>query len=275
MPVAILAHLFRKSAPCTIEAALPSALLASVVERYIWYTHEGDAAKIWATADGQPALLFVLDAPYHISFTGRYQLNFSYAFCCTGTLQNTYISNLPAGTRLLVVKFTTDGLALLLRQRLAAIAPTPLIPITGIWKHEGLPLAMAICKAGTPAIQVRLLEDFLQQLLPVHSSANYLLERAITLIKTCKGQTNVQALCATLKVNYKWLERHFKHALGIPPKTYISNLRFLHAYFDVQENTAALTHIALENGYYDQNHFIKAFRQHTGQVPSDKINKYA
>jgi len=275
MPVAILAHLFRKSAPWAITTVMPAASLESVVERYIWYTHKGDAEKVWAAADGQPALLFILDAPHNISFTGMHKLKFSNAFFCMGTLQNTYISNLPAGTRLLVVKFTTDGLALLLQQRLTVIAPTPLIPITGIWKLQGPPLAMAICNTPAPAVQVNLLETFFQQLMPGDTSVNYLLERAITLIKTCKGQTNVHTLCEALKVNYKWLERHFKHTLGITPKTYISNIRFLHAYFDVQQNTAALTHIALENGYYDQNHFIKAFKQHTGHVPSDNMNKYA
>lgn len=275
MPVAILAHLFRKSAPGDITTAMPAASLESVVERYIWYTHSGGAEKIWAAADGQPALLFILDAPHGITFTGTHKLKLSYAFFCMGTLQNTYISNLPAGTRLLVVKFTTDGLALLLQQRLTVIALTPLIPITDIWKLQGQPLAMAICNAATPAVQVSLLETFLQQLMPGHASVNYLLEQAITRIKTCKGQTNVHALCEALKVNYKWLERHFKHTLGLPPKTYISNIRFLHAYFDVQQNTAALTRIAFENGYYDQNHFIKAFKQHTGHVPSGNTTKYA
>jgi len=76
------------------------------------------------------------------------------------------------------------------------------------------------------------------------------------------------------RINYKWLERNFKKHLGISPQNYLLMRRFLNAYLDLDAlTTKDLLQIAIDNGYYDDNHFIKDFRRFSGVPPKTYFNK--
>lgn len=89
-------------------------------------------------------------------------------------------------------------------------------------------------------------------------------------IDKCKGQLIVRELLERYgnRLNYKWLERNFKKHLGISPQQYILLQRFLNAYLDLEASSSKdLLQIAIDNGYSDDNHFIKDFRQYSGMPP--------
>jgi AraC-like DNA-binding protein len=264
MPVEILADIFRRR----LTAITPAATLEEVVEGYYLYTCGETVQQVWATLDGHPALLFLLDPPYHIRFTGANAATLHDAFFCCYGLQHTYIQPWQKGMRLLVVKFTCNGLYRLLQQPLQAAAPAPLVSIAAIWGAAGIQLAAQVRNAAAPVEQAALLDTFFECRLPAYKEAGYLVQAAAEQVRERKGQLSVEELCRQLGVNYKWLERNFRKQMGITPKTYISTIRFLHAYINTGGREANLTHVALEHGYYDQNHFIKEFRKHTGRTPS-------
>jgi AraC-like DNA-binding protein len=77
-----------------------------------------------------------------------------------------------------------------------------------------------------------------------------------------------------VRLNYKWLERNFKKHLGISPQSYLLVRRFLNAYIDLDSLTSKdLLQIAMDNGYYDDNHFIKDFRRFSGMPPKTYFNR--
>jgi len=77
-----------------------------------------------------------------------------------------------------------------------------------------------------------------------------------------------------VRLNYKWLERNFKKHLGISPQSYLIIRRFLSAYIDLDSFTSKdLLQIAIDNGYYDDNHFIKDFRRFSGVPPKTYFNR--
>ncbi|KAA2245172.1 helix-turn-helix transcriptional regulator [Chitinophaga agrisoli] len=266
MPVDLLAHIFREK----VSVVAPAAALREIVCGYYWYTCSEGNTPLWATLDGEPALLFLLDAPYTISFTGGNAITLEQAFFCCYGLQNTYISAWPQGMRLLVVKFSCNGLYQLLQQPLLSITRSPLVAMADVWGADGLALAAAIRNTGNPRGQAAVLDTFLRRQLPIQPQAAYLVRAAAVQIRQSKGQLSVQTLCREFGVNYKWLERNFKNQLGITPKVYINTIRFLHAYFSMEDYPGNLTCLALEHGYYDQPHFIKEFKRHTGGVPSGR-----
>jgi AraC-like DNA-binding protein len=263
MPVEILADIFRRR----LNAIAPAAALQEVVEGYYLYTCGESAQELWATLDGHPVLLFLLDPPHSIRFTGAHTATLEDAFFCCYGLLHTYIRPWKQGMRLLLVKFSCNGLYRLLQQPLTAVATVPLVSIADIWGEAGLQLAKQVRSTTAPPEQTALLDAFLLSRLPAYKEADYLVQAAVKHIREHKGQLSVQDLCDHLKVNYKWLERNFRKQLGIMPKTYMGTIRFLHAYLN-RGGEDNLTRVALEHGYYDQNHFIKEFRKHTGKTPS-------
>jgi AraC-like DNA-binding protein len=266
MPVDILAHIICHQFSPAVKVLRPSAALLHVVECYCWYTHLHNSS-VWAAVDGQPALVLLLNTG-SIQFTGQQAMVIREGFFCNGTLENTYLGEMPTGTQLLVIKFTADGWAYL--KEIPAVAPvlanttTPVIALP----TDLLPLLTATRNAGSPLQQAMVLDAFLTQQLPDDITGNFLLQTAAGIIKQRRGRITVSAVCDTLKVNYKWLERNFRTSTGVTPKHYISNIRFLHAWLDVQRAVQPLAGIALDNGYYDQNHFIKAYKKYTGTVPT-------
>lgn len=260
----MLARIFREE----LGSVAPAAGLEELVAGYYLYSCGPGSGRVWAALDGHPALLFLLDPPYTIRFTGAHAAVFRQAFCCCYGLQNTYIAAWPRGMRLLVVKFTCNGLYQLLQRPLPAAAAGPLVPIDALWGPAGHQWAAEVCRAEGQSAQVALLDAFLLSRLPASRQAGYLVQAAVSHIRESRGLVGVQELCRQLGVNYKWLERNFKSRLGITPKHYINTIRFLHAYFSTGTRQTSLTAVALQHGYYDQNHFIKDFRKYTGRPPS-------
>lgn len=85
-----------------------------------------------------------------------------------------------------------------------------------------------------------------------------------------RGALSVKALNNAFKimVNYKWWERNFKRYVGLSPQHYILLQRFLHAYMELEATPhKKLLEVALNNGYCDENHLLKDFRQYCGKPP--------
>lgn len=61
--------------------------------------------------------------------------------------------------------------------------------------------------------------------------------------------------------------RIFKDWLGLSPSKAIAVRQFNHALENMHYNSETMTQMALTNGYYDQPHFIRAFKQFSGMTP--------
>ncbi len=73
-------------------------------------------------------------------------------------------------------------------------------------------------------------------------------------------------IAALFNISVPYLARTFKRKEGSTIGDYIRNVRSLNAYFD-SLNDKKLTSVALENGFYDQSHFIRTFRAVYGSNP--------
>jgi transcriptional regulator GlxA family with amidase domain len=91
-------------------------------------------------------------------------------------------------------------------------------------------------------------------------------------IHKIKGNSTVRKVTNDAGVNYKWLERSFVQHIGLLPKEYIQLQRFIHAYLElVGSDHVDLMRIAISNGYYDSNHFLKDFKAYTGKTPIEYL----
>lgn len=100
-----------------------------------------------------------------------------------------------------------------------------------------------------------------------------LLHSAVELINQTRGQISVTNVIKELGVNYKWLERNFTKHMGLTPKEYIQLQRFISAYINLHAEPNDLLNVAITNGYYDYNHFLKEFKDFTGKTPVEYISR--
>jgi len=85
-----------------------------------------------------------------------------------------------------------------------------------------------------------------------------------------KGQISVDQLAQKCNVSNRTMERLFYVNMGISPKEFISIVRFQRVLKALQNgySKGQLLQIAFEMGYYDQAHFIRDIKKHSGLTPS-------
>jgi AraC-like DNA-binding protein len=75
-------------------------------------------------------------------------------------------------------------------------------------------------------------------------------------------------------ISEKQVTRIFNNRVGVSAKTFMKIIRFQNAIKIINtRKIAKLVDIALEEGYYDQSHFIRDFYEFTGINPSEYIKK--
>lgn len=80
-------------------------------------------------------------------------------------------------------------------------------------------------------------------------------------------------MAALFDITVPYLARTFKRKEGSTIGEYIRSVRSLNAYFD-SLNQKKLTSVALENGFYDQSHFIRTFKAVYGSNPLAHRKKF-
>jgi AraC-like DNA-binding protein len=94
---------------------------------------------------------------------------------------------------------------------------------------------------------------------------------AVSAVKRCKGMVSVDVLAKGHNLTTRTLERLFMKEMGIPPKVFISIVKFMHASKRIQKNDQkdSLFRIAYEMGYYDHSHLTREIKKFSGLNPSE------
>ncbi|MEQ8470382.1 MAG: helix-turn-helix domain-containing protein [Marinoscillum sp.] len=121
-------------------------------------------------------------------------------------------------------------------------------------------------RVATSDIQrIRVVEQFLSgQIRPVQTDR--LIAEAIKLIYQSSGTIRIKELNDKLAISQSPFEKRFRKVVGTTPKKFASIVRF-NIVLDNLKDPKSLTEISYENGFFDQAHFSKDFRQFTGDSP--------
>jgi AraC-like DNA-binding protein len=121
--------------------------------------------------------------------------------------------------------------------------------------------------AATDKQRIRIVEQFLlAQLKDIE--ADKLIVEAVKLIYQSKGTIRVKELNEKLFISQSPFEKRFRKVVGTTAKKFSSIVRF-NSVLDDLSKTKTLTEICYENNFFDQAHFIKDFKQFTGDTPEN------
>lgn len=102
----------------------------------------------------------------------------------------------------------------------------------------------------------------------------YYLNRAAEIIRKVNGNISINELSNKFYISTRQLEREFKQKLGISPKSYMKIARLNEVNRKIQNGERVdLTEISYSTGYSDQAHFIRDFKNFTGESPKVFLNK--
>ncbi len=141
-------------------------------------------------------------------------------------------------------------------------------------KKEIIFVEEQLAEAFSLQARIQIVEQFLmKRFCPVAACDTNLIKQGIRLIENHKGQIRADKLAQNLFVTPKTLERKFARMVGNTPKQFIKIIRFHHVMTKLTATQPGmLTQHALENGYFDQAHFIRDFKAYSGYTPKELLS---
>ena len=121
--------------------------------------------------------------------------------------------------------------------------------------------------ADTDKLRIKIVEQFLLCQLKDIQTDKLILE-AVKLIYQSNGTIRIKELNEKLFISQSPFEKRFRKLVGTTAKKFASIVRF-NAVLDNLNKNKTLTEICYENNFFDQAHFIKDFKQFTGDTPEN------
>ncbi|MBB6371343.1 helix-turn-helix domain-containing protein [Chryseobacterium shigense] len=121
--------------------------------------------------------------------------------------------------------------------------------------------------AKTDRQRISIVEYFLLSQLK-NIQTDKLIMEALTMIYHAKGNIRIRELSEKLFISQSPLEKRFRKYVGTSPKKFASIIRF-NSVIDDLNDRKSLAEICFDNNFFDQAHFIKDFKQYTGDTPEN------
>jgi AraC-like DNA-binding protein len=142
------------------------------------------------------------------------------------------------------------------------------LPLDDIFKKDIVAeVEEKLALATTDKHRIKIIEQFLLSRIR-DIKADKLITEAVTLIYQSKGAIRIKELNEQLFISQSAFEKRFRKVVGTTPKKFASIIRF-NAALDSLNKARSLTELCYENNFFDQSHFIRDFKQFTGDTPEN------
>lgn len=245
----------------------PSKEVESVIEGFYVFSRDPQDNTQLIFNDGFPVLVFLQSCGDTVAVTGKNDaFEIKGAWASAGSIKNVYVKYNNHTDQVFIVRFYPGAFYQLFGLDAQYFRDHPVAPFDYIARNNNFSIA-EFFKCDSIEEKIAFVGTYVQ-----HSFAEIntpeTLHKTLDYIRKQKGKSTVRNVTNDAGVNYKWLERSFVQHVGLLPKAYIQLQRFIHAYLDlVGTEDVDLMRIAISNGYYDSNHFLKDFKAYTGKTP--------
>lgn len=174
----------------------------------------------------------------------------------------------PTGTTgIMAIRFHPDGFIPFSTLSVSAMENRA-VSLTELYGQEGEQLEKEIINAANHQNRIVILDAFLLKRLTDTKNIDVLTASSVDTLLKLKGQLSVDQLAEQQRTSRRQLERRFAITIGLSPKQLAKIIRLQNTLKSLeQKQFGNLTSLAVENGYFDQAHFIKDFKEFTGMTP--------
>lgn len=244
----------------------PVQELAGVIKSFWMIDSEGDATirqeKI--IPDGYPEMIFHYGDPFRARIPNEWSVQ--QKDLLAGQISNYFFLENTGRVGMFALKFQPWALRKLFSIKIAnytdTVLPIDLKVSSTIQAIKHVAIRPSSFDEKTAAIE-NILLDFVKP-----GSTKSKGELATALIIHHKGAITLQQVQEQIGISERSLERYFKEYIGLSPKFYCRIIRFAYIFSLVNQGTIDWSDVSFLAGFYDQSHFIKNFKEFTGEEPS-------
>jgi len=132
---------------------------------------------------------------------------------------------------------------------------------------------------NTPSLHARLdlMNNYILQLSGnLYADINSSIQYAVNTIQHRNGLASLRGIQDELRVTERTLQRLFDFHIGVSPKTFSKICQFNSAFQQLESGQfSKLGDIAYQNGYADQSHLIRVFKEFTNYSPAAYLKESA
>jgi len=245
----------------------PPKEVESVIEGFYVFSRDPKQDTHLIFNDGFPVLVFLQNCDDTVAVTGEKDtLEIKAVWASAGSIKNVYLKYNNNTNQVFIVRFYPGAFYQLFSLDAQYFRNHPVTPFENIAKDNNFSIE-SFFNCNSIQEKADFVGTYVQNYFTVIDTPK-IFHKTLDYIHRIKGQSTVRNVTDDAGVNYKWLERSFIKNIGMLPKEYIQLQRFIYAYLELVGNEDVdLMRIAISNGYYDSNHFLKDFKSYTGKTP--------
>lgn len=248
------------------EQFLPKNELTEIIKSFWYVDSEGNTSiqREKIIPDGYPELIFHYGDPYRININGAWEQQSMYIIA--GQIKNYfYLENIGV-SKMFAIKFQPWALKELFGIDMFSITDKVIEISNEIADtlEEVITIATGALLCRDKVIQI---EDWFSKYLINNQFVFSEKRKAVISMIEKRGNVSLKQLQEEFQISERALERYFKSYIGLSPKFYARIIRFSYIFQWVQSKSIDWADIVYNAGYYDQSHFIKNFKEFTGEDP--------
>jgi AraC-like DNA-binding protein len=249
----------------------PLKEIESVIEGFYVFSRDPKDNTHLIFNDGFPVLVFLQSCEDTVAVIGRNDaFEIKAVWASAGSIKNVYVKYNNNTNQVFIVRFYPGAFYQLFGLNAQYFRYNPVTPFEYIAKNNNFSIE-EFFECNSIDEKVAFVGSYVQNSFTEINTPETL-HKTLNYIHKIKGKSTVRNVTNDAGVNYKWLERSFVKNVGLLPKEYIQLQRFIHAYLElVGSKDVDLMRIAISNGYYDSNHFLKDFKAYTGKTPLEYL----
>ncbi|MFY0631667.1 MAG: helix-turn-helix transcriptional regulator [Flavobacteriaceae bacterium] len=242
----------------------PSSELSSIIKSFWLIDSEGDASihqqKI--IPDGYPELIFHYGDPYQINISGEWEIQSKELIA--GQIRNHFFLKNTGESKMFSIQFQPWAIKEIFGFEMSLLVDKVLEIPSDI--KSSIELIKEIAIGNLPFEEK--VESVSAWFLEMQNKAFNSKYKAVEHIHQKNGLIQLEDLSRLCETSERTIERYFKSYIGLSPKFYSRIIRFSSIFKMIQEEEIDWQDIVYKAGYYDQSHFIKNFKEFTGEDPS-------
>jgi AraC-like DNA-binding protein len=142
-----------------------------------------------------------------------------------------------------------------------------------LWNaHKAMALSIQLYHSKSTQEKVEILSHFLFTQIEKHQRDCEMIRMATDAIIQDPNSNILSKLLQELHITERTFQRTFKKYVGIPANQYRRICQHYFAFSQIKEgHFEKLIDVAYSNGYFDQSHFIRSFKEFTNTTPNEYL----
>lgn len=255
------------------KEVMPCDALKPYVQHY-WIMETANPARIGEAQKvlpyGHPEIGFIYGDDYRFHQEGQTPALLPKSFVAGPFYQHFWIE--PVGvTGVIGIRFTPTGLHELFQAPMQNLT-NRIIDFVQLEGSESAAFAASVIAATPNDRRLEVIEGYLLGKLARRKERMGIMQQTVKLIMKETGNVSMGEISEQANISPRQLERKFKEQVGLSPKVFSRVVRINHALRLLKLNKGYnWQDIIYLCGYYDQAHFIKDFKDLTGECPKDYV----